>query len=92
VSKILFIPFSVLGGVLAGIIAKKTFAGLWHAVDKEEAPDPKQRDVSWRKLIPALLLEGAIFCAVRGLVDHAARQAFSTLTGTWPGEKHPDAR
>lgn len=91
-SKILFMPFSVLGGVLAGIIAKKAFAGLWRAVDRQEAPDPKRREVAWQKLIPALLLEGAIFRAVRGLVDHATRQAFSTLTGTWPGEKHPDTR
>jgi hypothetical protein len=92
VSKILFIPFSVAGGLLAGIIAKKTFEGLWHAVDHQEAPDPKRREVSWQKLIPALLLEGAIFRAVRGLLDHGARHAFSKLTGTWPGEKHPDAR
>jgi Protein of unknown function (DUF4235) len=92
VSKILFIPFSLLGGVLAGIIGKKTFKGIWRVLDSGEAPDPKRHDVAWQKLIPALLLEGAIFRATRGLADHGARQVFSRLTGTWPGEKRSDAR
>ena len=89
-SKILFIPFSVLSGLLAGIIGKKAFKGLWHVVDDEDAPDPKHRDVAWPKLIAALLLEGAIFRAVRGLCDHVTRRTFSKLTGTWPGEDRPD--
>ena len=89
-SKIVFIPFSVLGGILAGIVGRKAFEGLWGVFDKEEAPDPKHRYVSWQKLIPALLLEGAIFRAVRGAFDHASRRAFTTLTGSWPGEERPE--
>ncbi len=89
-SRVLFVPFGVLGGVLAGIAGKKICAGLWSAVDDELPPDPKRRDVAWQKLILALLLEGAIFRAVRGLFDHGARQAFRKLTGTWPGEESQD--
>jgi Protein of unknown function (DUF4235) len=90
VSKIVFIPFSVVGGVLAGVVGKKAFEILWSAFDNEEPPDPKQREIPWQKLVPALLLEGAIFRAVRGLFDHGSRQAFSKLTGNWPGEERPD--
>jgi Protein of unknown function (DUF4235) len=90
VSKILFIPFSVIGGILAGIVGKKTFEALWGAFDDEEAPDPKHREISFKKLVPALLLEGAIFRAVRGLFDHGTRKAFSRLTGSWPGEERPE--
>jgi hypothetical protein len=90
VSKVLFIPFSMLGGLLAGIIGKNAFEGLWGAFDDEEAPDPKHREIAWRKLIPALLVEGAIFGGVRGLFEHGSRRAFSKLTGTWPGEERPD--
>ncbi len=89
-SKILFIPFSVIGGILAGIVGKKTFEMLWGVVDNEEAPDPKHRDISVGKLVPALLLEGAIFRAIRGLFDHGTRHAFSRLTGSWPGEERPE--
>ena len=89
-SKILFVPFSVLGGILAGAVGKKAFEGLWGVVDDQEPPDAKHRQVQLRKLIPALLLEGAIFRAVKGLFDHGSRRAFSKLTGRWPGEERPD--
>ena len=89
-SKLLFVPFSVIGGILAGIVGKKTFEALWGTIDDHEAPDPEHRDISLKKLIPALLLEGAIFRAVRGLFDHGARQAFNKLTGSWPGDQHPE--
>jgi hypothetical protein len=89
-SKLLFIPFSVIGGILAGIVGKKTFQALWSAFDDHEAPDPEHRDITLKKLIPALVLEGAIFRAVRGLFDHGARQAFSKLTGSWPGDERPE--
>ena len=72
-SKLLFIPFSAIGAILAGIVGKKTFQALWSAFDDHEAPDPEHRDITLKKLIPALVLEGAIFRAVRGLFDHGAR-------------------
>ena len=89
-SKLLFVPFSVIGGILAGLVGKKTFEALWGAFDNYEAPDPEHRDITLKKLIPALLLEGAIFRAVRGLFDHGARRAFTKLTGNWPGEERPE--
>jgi hypothetical protein len=89
-SKILFVPFSVLGGILAGIVGRKTFDGLWSVFDDQEAPDPKYREIALPKLIAALLIEGAIFRAVRGLFDHGSRRAFRKLTGSWPGEERPD--
>ena len=88
--KILFAPFSVLGGVLAGLIGKKAFQAVWRAFDEEQPPDAKDRDISWRKLLLAISLEGAIFRATRGLVDHGSRRAFSRLTGRWPGEERPE--
>ncbi len=89
-SKLVFAPFSALSGILAGVIGKKTFSALWGVIDDHEAPDPKHRETSLGKLVLALLLQGAIFRAVRGLVDHGARAAFNKLTGSWPGEKRPD--
>ena len=42
------------------------------------------------KLAVALALQGAIFRAVRGIVEHAARRTFARTTGTWPGEERPE--
>ena len=89
-AKILFLPFSILGGLLAGTIAKKLFDLAWRVVSEEEAPEPEHREVSWAKLLAALAIEGAIFRAVRGLVDRGSRASFSRVTGRWPGEERPD--
>jgi Protein of unknown function (DUF4235) len=85
VSSVLFAPLRILSGLLAGFIGKKAFQSAWSLLDREQPPDPKHRDAQWRKLIPALLLEGAIFHAVRGIVDRASRAGFSKATGSWPG-------
>jgi hypothetical protein len=88
--KILFLPISILGGILAGLIGKKLFEGLWGLVDDEEPPDAEHREIRYAKLAMALLLEGAIFRLVRGLFDHAARRGFERFTGSWPGKKAPE--
>ena len=90
-TKLLFIPVSVTGGLLAGFIAKKAFDASWQLIDDQEAPEPEHREIEWPKLIAALALEGAIFRAVRGASDHLARGAFARATGVWPGEERPDS-
>jgi Protein of unknown function (DUF4235) len=90
VVKLLFIPFSVTGGLLAGFLAKKLFEALWGVVDDEEPPESEHRRISWGKLIAAAALEGAIFKATRVAADHGSRHAFASVTGSWPGEEEPD--
>jgi uncharacterized protein DUF4235 len=90
VSKVLFIPVSILGSLAAGIVGKKVFERIWALVDEEEPPGPNHRETSWGKLIASLALQGAIFAAVRGLFDHAARRGFQRLTGSWPGKEEPE--
>jgi Protein of unknown function (DUF4235) len=88
--KFLFLPVSIGGGILAGLVGKKIFEGLWGVIDDEEPPDAKHREIHPGKLVAALLLEGAIFRVVRGLFDHGSRQGFLRLTGSWPGEEAPE--
>jgi hypothetical protein len=87
--KILFLPVSIVSGVVAGILGKKVFAGLWGVVDQEDPPEAKHRDVPWSKLVLALLFQGAVLKAVRGVVDRATRAGFSRATGAWPGDARP---
>jgi hypothetical protein len=88
--KLMFMPFRLVGGIVAGLVSKKLFEGIWSRIDKEHAPDPQFREVAIPKLVAGLALEGAVFRAVRGVVDHAMRVAFFRLTGRWPGEKAPE--
>ena len=90
VLKILFVPFSIVAGLIAGMIGRKAFEQVWGLIDEEEPPTPKHSEPSWLKLLAALIVEGAIFRAVRGLVDRSARTGFARLTGTWPGQPRPE--
>ena len=88
--KFLFLPFSILGGLLAGFIGKKLFDQVWGLIDEEEPPDSKHLEISWPKLIAAAEVQGAIFRAVKEATDHGTRRAFMNLTGTWPGDERPE--
>jgi Protein of unknown function (DUF4235) len=88
--KIIFIPFSIVAGLVAGLIGKKLFEQAWGLIDDEEPPEPEHREISWSKLAIALMLEGAIFRLVKGLTDHQLRRSFATVLGSWPGEEAPE--
>lgn len=90
--KFIFMPFSIAAGIVAGLIGKKLFDVLWGFIDDEEPPVAKHRDVEMPKLVMSLLVEGALFRLVRGLVDHQSRAAFARATGRWPGEVEPDPK
>jgi Protein of unknown function (DUF4235) len=88
--KFVFMPISIIAGLIAGFFSKKVFDQLWGLIDEEEPPDSKHREIEWPKLLAAAALQGAIFRAVKEGSDHYARRAFAGATGTWPGEQRPD--
>lgn len=90
-SRVLFAPFSITGGLVAGLVATKLFEWIWKRVDDREPPAPEHRQIEPVKLVAALLLEGAIFRLVRGGFDHGARSLFYRGTKRWPGEPKPEA-
>jgi hypothetical protein len=88
--KFLFLPFSIIAGLIAGFLSKKLFEAAWSAVDDEEPPDSEHRDIDPKKLVLSAALQGAIFAAVRKLVDWEARKAFQRTVGAWPGKARPE--
>jgi len=89
-SKLLFLPVSIVSGILAGLLSRKTFDLIWGVVDDEEPPKAEHRRVGLPKLALALALEGALVRLVKGLLDHASRKGFADFTGVWPGEEGPE--
>jgi hypothetical protein len=85
-----FTPIGIVLGLASGQVAKKIFDQVWGLIDKDEPPEPKHRDIRFVKLLAALVVQGAIFRLVRGLVDHGTRHGWRRLTGTWPGEERPE--
>jgi hypothetical protein len=90
-AKLLFLPLSIGTGLLAGLISKKIFELLWGKIDGQEPPKPEDREAQVGELALALVIEGALFGVVKGLVDHGSRHGFAKLTGTWPGDEKAQA-
>jgi len=91
VAKILFIPVSIVSGLIAGFVGKKAFEMIWGVIDDQEPPDAEDRETSMPKLVASLAVQGAAFSITRGVTDHLARRSFYKATGSWPGEQRPDA-
>jgi hypothetical protein len=87
--KFVFIPISILGGLVAGAVSRKVLDRIWGLFDEEAPPTSKDRDIAWTKLAVAAVLQGAIFRLMKEVSDHYTRRAFYRTTGKWPGEKKP---
>ncbi|HEX3433024.1 MAG TPA: DUF4235 domain-containing protein [Solirubrobacteraceae bacterium] len=91
-AKLISLPLRLVAGIAAGLAGKSLFRGMWRLIDDQEAPKAEQRRISLGMLALALVIEGALFRALKGLADHASRRVFASLTGSWPGEEQPEAK
>jgi Protein of unknown function (DUF4235) len=88
--KLIYKPFGIVLGILAGFLGKKVFEQLWGVIDKTEPPKPTTKYATWPKVLGAAAVEGIAFRTTRAAVDRAGARSFEHLTGVWPGEKVPD--
>jgi Protein of unknown function (DUF4235) len=87
VAKLVYRPFGLLFSVLGGILAGVAFKQLWKVFsDEDEPPKAKESAYGWKEILPAALLQGAIFGLVKAAIDRGGARAFERLTGTWPGD------
>jgi hypothetical protein len=88
--KLLYKPFGIAFGLVAGMLSKKLFEAIWGIFDKEEPPKPTTQKTTWPKVLGAAVVEGVTFKVTRAAVDRAGATGFASLTGAWPGEKRSD--
>jgi hypothetical protein len=85
-AKLFYKPFGLIFSVLGGIFAGMIFKRIWGAVgDEDEAPEGTDETRGWGEVLVAAAAEGAVFGAVKALVDRAGATGFAHLTGAWPG-------
>ena len=87
---ILYKPFGIIAGIVAGLLSKRVFSFIWGKIDEEEAPKPNTEWATWGKVLSAAALQGMVFKVVRALVDRKMAEGTRYLTGVWPGERAPD--
>lgn len=84
--KLMYKPFSIIAGVLGGILAGVIFKQVWKlAAHEEDAPDSTDVQRGWGEVLIAATTQGAIFALVKAVVDRGAAEATLRLTGIWPG-------
>lgn len=82
--KPLSLLISVLGGrLIAGLLVKQ----VWKRVaGQDDAPDPDDQNYTWRQVLLAGLLQGAVFGLVKAVIQRAGAHGVLKTTGRWPGE------
>jgi hypothetical protein len=88
--KILYKPFGLILGLLAGFVSQKLFNVVWGVLDKEEPPEPTTQEAAWAKVIAAAAVQGVTFRVTRAAVDRFGAQGFHYMTGIWPGDRRQE--
>jgi hypothetical protein len=92
VRKLLYKPFGIIAGVIAGRLGRKLFDSLWAKVDdQEKPPSPIKGDADWRKAVGGAALEAAAFAGTKAAVNRMSAKSFHHLTGLWPEKPEPVA-
>ena len=88
--KLIYKPFGIVFGLLAGMLSKKLFDAVWGVFDHDQPPHPRTQETSWPRVLGAAAVQGLTFSVTRAAIDRAGAHGFAHLTGHWPGPKQPD--
>ena len=83
--KLLYRLMSLGLSVISGLLAGAMFKGMWKLIAREEdAPDATDPQRSWKEVLPAAALQGAVFATVKAAVERGAVQGGRKLAGSSP--------
>ncbi|MFJ9884872.1 DUF4235 domain-containing protein [Streptomyces sp. NPDC091287] len=84
-TKIAYKPVGLVLGAVSGMIAGAAFKQTWKLIEGEgDAPDALDEGRSWRQILLAAAVQGAIFSVVKAAVERSGAQVTRRVTGTWP--------
>lgn len=79
--RLLSLGLSLVSGALAGALFKQ----MWKLIAREEdAPQAADPERTWKEVLPAAALQGAVFATVKASVERGAMQGGRKLTGSRP--------
>ncbi len=86
-NKFLYKPLGMLFGVLGGLTASAVFRKVWQkATGEDEPPTATDKDLSWREVLIAATIQGAIFGLVKAAIDRGGAAGYRKVTGKWPDD------
>jgi hypothetical protein len=90
--KLAYKPVGLIVGVIGGLLATAIFNKLWGLLAAgDEAPAATDAAATWRQVLLAAAIQGAVFGGVKAAVDRAGARGYQKVTGTWPGTGKPAA-
>lgn len=87
-AKILYRPVGIVSSIAGGLIASLVFKQIWKRVSAGEDADPPgalQSEYSFKEIMIAAVLQGAIYAAVKAVIQRQGAKGFQRVTGEWPG-------
>ncbi|MFG2989369.1 DUF4235 domain-containing protein [Streptomyces sp. NPDC048257] len=85
-SQLAYRPVGLVLGALSGMMAGIAFKQAWKLIEGEaDAPGATDEDRSWKEILIAAGLQGAIFAVTKAAVERSGAVATRRMTGTWPG-------
>jgi uncharacterized protein DUF4235 len=88
--KLIYKPFGIVLGILAGLLSKKLFDVVWGIFDQEEPPKATTQEAGLTKVLAAAAVQGVTFKVTRAAVARAGAKGWDHLFGVWPGEKRQE--
>ncbi len=86
-AKVLYAPFGIIAGLIGGLVAGTIFKQVWKGLaGEDDPPTPRQSEYSWKEILGAAALQGAIFSVVKALINRGGAKGFEKVTGSWPGD------
>ena len=81
---ILYLPFAIVGSIVARILGRQVFRTIWAKIDEEKPPKPGDGTGSMGKVIAGKALQAAVMAGSAAAVDRTFARGFHHVLGTWP--------
>lgn len=82
--KLLYLPFAIVGSIIARIIGRQVFRTVWERIDEEPPPTPGEGRGSAATVIGGRALQAAVMAGSAAAVERVLARAFHYLLGIWP--------
>ena len=88
-TKLLYLPFGIISGLVARLIGRQIFRAVWSQIDEEPPPKPGDGTDALHKVVGGRALQGAVMAGSAAAVERMFAAVFHYLTGSWPNR--PDS-
>lgn len=82
--RLLYLPFAIVGSIVARLLGRKVFRTVWARVDEEPPPTSGDGRGGMAKLVAGHALQAAVMAGAAAAVDRTFARGFHHLLGVWP--------